>query len=132
MRFAEYAGYAGALFLASCFFFGSREVQAKAQLPAGAHDGVYAIRINTLHGSCHKTYSTTIAVRHNQIHPTGAGAALARGSGHIGSGGKVSGTFRLLHHPVSVTGRIEGHSGSGKWSSQSLGCSGSWHAARRS
>jgi hypothetical protein len=44
-------------------------------------NGIYAVHIVTQHVSCHKTYTTKIAVRGDPVHATGHG--LIRGSGHI-------------------------------------------------
>jgi hypothetical protein len=71
-----------------------------------------------------------MAVSGFQIHATGH--SRIRGSGHIDASDRVLGTLRLLHHAVHVTGRMHGHFGLGKRSSQGLDCSGTWRAAKLS
>jgi uncharacterized protein with beta-barrel porin domain len=122
MRFAEYAGFA-----VVCLGIGA--AHAKAGLPNQDHDGVYAIHAVTQHGSCHKAYNTKVTVSGGQIRA--AGHARVRGSGHISVDGRVLATIRVLHHTVHVTGRVQGDSGSGKWSSQGLHCGGTWRATRQ-
>lgn len=90
----------------------------------------YAVRVVTQHGSCDTFYNTKIAVSDGQVHATGH--ALLRASGHIGQGGAVSVTLRLLHHAAHFAGFMRRHSGSGKWSSASLACRGYWRATRQS
>jgi hypothetical protein len=128
MKSAGYAGFAVAALAGASYFLGIGLTHAKTGL--SAHDGIYALHIATQHGSCHKTYTTKIAVRGGQIHATGH--AFIRGSGHIDAANRVVVTLRLMHHAVHVSGRMRDHSGSGKWSSQGLGCAGSWHATRQS
>lgn len=125
MRMKIVSGFAAAAFGAALTVGFGTPAQAQA-----AHDGRYAVHIVTHRGSCPKTYTAEIAVSGSQIHATGH--SHIRGSGHIDASDKVLGTLRLLHHAVHVTGRMHGHSGSGKWSSQGLDCSGTWRAARLS
>jgi len=129
MQSVQYAGFAVAAVAAASFLSGIQATQAEAKRPAHRHDGIYTVRIVTHHGSCHKTYTTNVAISGSQIHATGH--ALVQGSGRIDASDRVVVTLRLLHHAVHVTGRMHDHSGSGRWSSQGLDCRGSWHATRR-
>lgn len=132
MRSAGHAGFAAAALAWASFSVGieATDAQAKPPLPSHNHDGIYAVRVVTQHGSCHTFYNTKIAVSSGQVHATGH--ALLRASGHIGQGGAVSVTLRLLHHAAHFAGFMRRHSGSGKWSSASLACRGYWRATRQS
>jgi hypothetical protein len=132
MRSADYAGFAAAALAGASFSVGieATDAQAKPRLASHNHDGIYAVRLATQHGSCHALYNTKITVNDGQVHATGH--ALLRASGHIGQGGAVSVTLRLLHHAAQFRGLMRGHSGSGKWSSASLACRGYWRATRQS
>src|SRR5271166_1420249 len=127
MRSAKYAGIALAALAGAGSILGiEAAAHAKTGSPTHVHDGVYSIYVVTDQGSCRKSYTSKIAVSGGQIRATGH--ALIRGAGHIGTGGAVLVTLRLVRHAVHVTGRIRGDSGSGKWSSQGFGCGGSWRA----
>lgn len=121
MRSTGCAGFAGAMLAgASCFLWiGASYAKTNARLPAHNHDGIYAVHVMTRLGSCYKVYNTKIAVTGGQVHATGH--ALLRASGHIGPGGRVSVTLRLLHHAAHVAGSMRGQSGSENWVSGEFG-----------
>ena len=127
MAIAKCTGFQAVLAGAICLW-GVCVAQAIARPSLHRHDGTYALHIVTTRGSCPRTFNTRIVVRNSQIHATGH--PLVRGSGHI-QGDRVVVTLHVLHHPVHVTGRMRGRSASGRWSSQSMGCTGTWHAMRQ-
>jgi hypothetical protein len=70
MAFAKFAGFRVVRIGASCLL-GIGVAQAKAEPSAHRHDGTYTIHIATQHGSCHKAYETSIAIKGAQVHATG-------------------------------------------------------------
>ena len=95
-----------------------------------AHDGVYAVEIFTLRGSCDRVYHWTINVAAGRV--TSPADGFMQASGQINQSGIVSLAFRRDEHIANVAGKVNGGTGSGTWSSPTLQCAGSWSAARQS
>jgi hypothetical protein len=94
------------------------------------HDGTYAVDLTTKHGDCHKHSRWTILVSGGRVSSTGDTPMNA--SGRIDPHGNVHVTLKRFHHVATATGRLTTEAGSGSWHSQSMECTGSWHARRRS
>jgi hypothetical protein len=122
---------APALFLAAGIF-GAPDLNAapkpRLAAPAG-HDGVYAVEIVTQRGSCDRVYRWTISVAGGRV--STPADALMQTAGQVDARGRVALSFRRDAQVASVTGKLDGQSGSGTWSSPSLQCAGAWRAARQ-
>jgi hypothetical protein len=114
---------------AVCLSGPSNAAQKPRSGAATSHDGVYAVEIVTQRGSCDRVYRWTISVAGGRI--STPADALMQANGQINPRGIVSLSFRRDAQVATVSGRVEGRSGSGTWSPPTLQCAGSWRAARQ-
>jgi hypothetical protein len=92
-------------------------------------DGIYVVDITTQQGDCDKSYRWKISVSGGRI--SSAGDTPMEASGQINGGGTVDLAFQRMGQVAMVTGRLVRGSGSGTWSSSTMGCTGSWRALRQ-
>jgi hypothetical protein len=92
------------------------------------HDGVYAVDVVTQQGVCDRSYRWTIAVSGGRVRSVGD--AQMQASGQIARNGAVSLAFRRDNQVAHVSGRVQGNTGSGAWSSPTMQCGGYWRATR--
>jgi hypothetical protein len=115
--------------VAAAFIAGLAMAQAAEQprvAPPTSHDGVYAVEILTLRGTCDPVYHWTINVAAGRV--TSPADGFMQASGQIDARGVVSLAFRRDEQVANVAGRVQGRRGSGIWSSATLQCAGSWSA----
>ena len=102
-----------------------------ASLAAGRFDGAWSVVATTDNGTCTGPYRYPIVIRDGAVDDAGGNGVDA--SGRATSDGRISGTIRKGLASVTVSGRLRGSRGSGRWSLSGLGaCSGPWTARRTS
>ncbi len=93
------------------------------------HDGIYMVNVVTEQGVCDRVYRWTIIVTQGRVASPADGFMQA--SGKIDAAGVVSLAFRRDNQLANVSGRVKGKVASGRWSSPTLQCTGSWTALRQ-
>lgn len=97
---------------------------------ANPFDGSWSVEVITEQGDCDKAYRYLVAVRNGQV--SYAGRENFDVSGQVAANGTVRGTIARGQDRASVSGRLAGGSGSGRWTaSGARTCSGRWNAERR-
>jgi hypothetical protein len=105
-----------------------------AAAPASAHaanrfDGAWSVIATAESGSCTGPYRYPIVIRDGTVDDAGGHGVDA--SGRAGADGRITGTIRQGLASVSVSGRLRGADGSGRWTLSGLAsCSGRWTARR--
>lgn len=96
---------------------------------AGGFDGPWSVVATTESGTCTGPYRYPIVIRGGSVDDAGGSGVDASGRAH--PDGRITGTIRHGLASVSVTGRLRGASGSGRWTLGGLAsCSGRWTARR--
>jgi hypothetical protein len=96
---------------------------------ANRFDGSWSVVATTESGSCDGSYRYPIVIRGGTIDDAGDNGADA--SGRAGADGRILGTIRSGLASVTVTGRLRGSGGAGRWTLSGIGaCSGRWTAQR--
>jgi len=107
---------------------------ATATLPAeaaGRFDGAWSVVATSSESSCTGPYNYPIVIRDGQVDDAGSNDVDA--SGRAGADGGITGTIRKGLAVVTVSGRLKGKAGSGRWTLSGLAsCSGRWTARRTS
>lgn len=96
---------------------------------AGRFDGSWSVVATGDESSCPGPYNYPIVIRDGQVDDAGGNDVDA--SGRAGADGGITGTIRRGLAVVTVSGRLKGKAGSGRWTLSGLGsCSGRWTARR--
>lgn len=102
---------------------------AQAATGAGRFDGSWSVVAVGSDSSCSGPYRYPIVIRDGQVDDAGGNDVEA--SGRANADGGITGTIRQGLAVVSVSGRLTGRAGSGRWSLSGLGsCSGRWRARK--
>lgn len=98
---------------------------------ANQFDGSWSVIATAESGSCTGPYSYPIVIRDGAVDDAGGNGVDA--SGRAGADGRITGTIRKGLASVSVSGRLRGSAGTGRWTLSGLGaCAGRWTARRTS
>ncbi len=119
--------FCAAALAAACI--GGSTASDAGRTPRVRPDGVYAVEIFTLRGSCDRVSYFTVSIAGGRI--ATSADAFVQSSGGVSANGVVSLAFRGGNDVGNAVGRVDGRSGSGTWSSSTMRCAGSWRAARR-
>ncbi|MGU3465262.1 hypothetical protein ACLBXO_10455 [Methylobacterium sp. C33D] len=96
---------------------------------ANRFDGSWSVIATAETGSCTGPYSYPIVIRDGNVDDAGGNGVDA--SGRAGPDGRIIGTIRKGLASVSVSGRLRGSAGTGRWTLSGLGaCAGRWTARR--
>ena len=100
--------------------------------PAGKpnFDGAWSVLIVTEKGTCDRAYRYPIKIENGTVDY--AGSASFTVTGKVGANGAVTVTVARGNQSASGTGRMSLTDGTGRWSTASGECSGTWSAERRS
>jgi len=101
-----------------------------AQTPltaADSYDGVWAISISADAGICDQNLTLPIQVSGGKISYPGL---FVSATGSVSGRGAVDVHILAANDRVDGTGKVAGTTGSGRWSSPTLKCAGSWSASR--
>ena len=102
---------------------------ASAAPSAGRFDGAWSVVATAETGNCTGPYRYPIVIRDGVVDDAGGNGVDA--SGRAGADGRITGTIRSGLASVSVSGRLRGTAGSGRWSLAGISpCSGRWTARR--
>ncbi|SEH24816.1 hypothetical protein SAMN02799636_00003 [Methylobacterium sp. 275MFSha3.1] len=119
------ARLAPALILTAC----TTVCAATGASAANRFDGSWSVIATAESGSCTGPYSYPIVIRDGTVDDAGGNGVDA--SGRAGPDGRITGTIRKGLASVSVTGRLRGSAGTGRWTLSGLGaCAGRWTARR--
>ncbi|SEO98299.1 hypothetical protein SAMN02799625_04346 [Methylobacterium sp. UNC300MFChir4.1] len=119
------ARLAPALILTAC----TTVCAATGASAANRFDGSWSVIADAESGSCTGPYSYPIVIRDGTVDDVGGNGVDA--SGRAGPDGRITGTIRKGLASVSVTGRLRGSAGTGRWTLSGLGaCAGRWTARR--
>ena len=103
---------------------------AVSVLPAAAaqpFDGDWSMSAATQSGSC-AAYTFNVSIVEGQMAtPPG----MISGSGSVSRSGAVAVNLTANGNAISGTGKAAGGAASGRWTSPTLGCAGTWQAQRR-
>ena len=114
--------------LAATLFVGLGLAPAAAGT-ANRFDGAWSVVATADSGTCTGPYRYPIVIRDGAVDDAGGNGVDA--SGRAGTDGRITGTIRQGLANVSVSGRLRGSGGSGRWTLSGLGtCSGRWTARR--
>ncbi|RVU17199.1 hypothetical protein [Methylobacterium oryzihabitans] len=92
-------------------------------------DGAWSVVATTESGRCTGPYRYPIVIRGGIVDDAGGNDVDA--SGQAAADGRITGRIRQGLASVSVSGRLRGAAGSGRWTLSGLGgCSGRWTARR--
>lgn len=101
----------------------------RAASPTNRFDGACSVVATAETGTCTGPYRYPIVIRGGNVDDAGGNGIEA--SGRTGSDGQIVGTIRKGLASVTVSGRLRGSGGNGRWSLSGLGaCSGRWTARR--
>ncbi|MGH1587629.1 hypothetical protein ACRBEV_03825 [Methylobacterium phyllosphaerae] len=96
---------------------------------ANRFDGAWSVVATAESGSCTGPYRYPIVIRDGTVDDGGGNGIDA--SGRAGEDGRITSTIRKGLASVSVSGRLRGSGGIGRWTLSGLGaCSGRWTARR--
>jgi hypothetical protein len=96
---------------------------------ANRFDGAWSVVATADSGSCAGPYRYPIVIRDGNVDDAGANGVDT--SGRATTDGRITGTIRQGLANVSVSGRLRGTGGSGRWTLSGLtSCSGRWTARR--
>ena len=113
---------------AATLFLGLALAPATAE-PANRFDGAWSVVAMAESGTCTGPYRYPIVIRDGNVDDAGGNGVDA--SGRAGADGRITGTIRQGLANVSVSGRLRGSGGSGRWTLSGLAtCSGRWTARR--
>ncbi|MDP4006229.1 hypothetical protein [Methylobacterium sp. NEAU K] len=102
---------------------------AVAAPTANGFDGSWSVVATTENGSCAGPFRYPIVIRDGNVDEAGDTGVDA--SGRTGADGRITGTIRSGLASVSVSGRLSGAGGTGRWRLSGLtACSGRWTARR--
>ena len=108
-------------------------VAVPASKPAAAKssfDGSWSVLIVTEKGTCDRAYRYPIKIANGTVDY--AGSASFTVTGKVGNNGSVTVTVSRGSQSASGAGHLSTSDGSGRWSTASGECSGTWSAERRS
>lgn len=108
---------------------GAAMALAGAALAAGPYDGEWDVDVIVESGECETGYQLPIKVSNGAVSYNGQVSTQAKGA--ISGGGKVTVHFVHDKNEVSGTGQLTARSGTGKWTSKTLKCTGRWQASKR-
>ncbi|BCM85528.1 hypothetical protein NS228_02320 [Methylobacterium indicum] len=102
---------------------------ASAAPSANRFDGAWSVVATAETGTCTGPYRYPIVIRDGVVDDAGGNGVDA--SGRAGADGRITGTIRSGLASVSVTGRLRGAAGQGRWSLAGISpCAGRWTARR--
>ncbi|WP_245524535.1 hypothetical protein [Methylobacterium nonmethylotrophicum] len=102
---------------------------ALAAPAASRFDGSWSVVATAETGTCTGPYRYPIVIRDGLVDDAGGNDVDA--SGRAAADGRITGTIRSGLASVSVTGRLRGSAGSGRWSLAGISpCAGRWTARR--
>ena len=107
----------------------SAPVDAQAAVArAGAYDGTWNVTFATHAGNCSSNNGVPFTVTGRRVSSAGGGKV----TGGISGSGNVAVRISVGASVATGSGRLAGHSGTGRWSGIITGdkCSGSWQATR--
>jgi hypothetical protein len=97
----------------------------------GGFDGAWAVDVNVTRGDCgDEGRSFPVRVQGGRI--TYAGNLDLNASGQIAPDGRITARFSRGSDSLSANGRAQGSTASGRWTSPSRNCSGTFRARRSS
>lgn len=99
----------------------------QTSMAARPFDGDWSVRITAQRGRC-SGYTVPIEVSGGRVSYSGFFNATATGS--VRSNGALSVRFAHEDQVVHASGSVKGRSGSGRWTSPTRGCAGTWTARR--
>lgn len=111
-------------------------VTARPAVPApivagkATFDGSWSVLIVTEKGTCDRAYRYPVKIESGSVGY--AGTASFDVNGRVTPNGAISVTVSRGNQSASGSGRLFGADGSGRWSTPSGECSGTWTAERRS
>jgi hypothetical protein len=96
---------------------------------ANRFDGAWSVVATAESGTCTGPYRYPIVIRDGLVDDAGDNGVDA--SGRAAEDGRITGTIRRGLANVTVSGRLNGQAGRGRWTLSGLGaCSGRWTARR--
>jgi hypothetical protein len=102
-------------------------ILSQPSMAAKPFDGDWSVRITAQRGSC-SGYTVPIEVSGGRVSYSGFFDATATGS--VRPNGAIKVRFAHEDQVVDASGSVRGQTGSGRWTSPTKGCAGTWTARR--
>jgi len=115
-------------FVALCLGLLSGAGLAMPGAAATSFDGSWSVSIVARSGECRAPATVPIRVTEGRV--SYAGAFRARANGAVDESGRLAIRFSHKDRIVAASGSLEGGRGSGRWTSPTEECSGTWTARR--
>ena len=88
---------------------------ANGPAAATSFDGSWGIQVMTERGACDPVYRYYIVIQDSAVHVRSMSEVAPQPAGRINPSGRIDTRIGAPDDPVGIRGRLEGASGSGRW-----------------